>query len=72
MKDGVPEDEITDINPAAMACITKDRLTRRQASQIARRMRSTRGKPLQAYKCPVCRSWHVGNRPHGQKRKGRK
>ncbi|GAB5434774.1 MAG: hypothetical protein EpisKO_41440 [Epibacterium sp.] len=56
---------------AEIICTTKDRLTREQAKRIARRMRATRGKAIQAYKCPNCRAWHVGNRPFEQRKEKR-
>jgi len=50
------------------ACNTKDPLTRAQACKVAKRIRTRRGSPVQAYKCRTCRAWHVGNRPFFQRR----
>lgn len=54
-----------------IVCTTKDRLTRAKAKQIARRMRATRGAAIQAYKCPICRAWHIGLRPFDQRKEKR-
>lgn len=62
----------TPIDYAEIARTGKDRLTRRQARQIARRMRMKRGGQAQAYKCEFCRGWHVGNRPFGLRKRGMK
>lgn len=41
------------------SCEGKDRLTHERAHSIARRQRR-KGHRVQAYKCPVCGSWHIG------------
>lgn len=44
------------------ACQGKDALDAARARKVARRMRA-RGRIVAAYRCPVCREWHVGRPP---------
>lgn len=67
MKDGAE-----DVGAIIYACSSKDQLTRTQARQIAKRMRGRNKGPLQSYKCAFCGSWHVGNRPFGLRKRGKK
>lgn len=67
MKDGAGDEDAQ-----VYACAGKDPLTRTQARDIAKRMRTRRKAPLMAYRCGFCQSWHVGNRPFGLRKRGKK
>lgn len=40
-------------------CTGKDKLARNVASRLARQQRD-KGAKVQAYRCEVCKRWHVG------------
>jgi hypothetical protein len=51
--------------PEAVAsmCEGKDSMPRHVARRVAKRMARTRKAPLEHYKCPICKGWHVGKKP---------
>lgn len=44
-------------------CDRKDRLGQRAARDLATTIRADTGDAVSAYRCPFCRSWHVGKTP---------
>ena len=40
-------------------CTGKDKLARNMASKLARQQRN-KGAKVRAYKCQVCKGWHIG------------
>lgn len=47
----------------ASMCQGKERMPRHVARRVAKRMTQTRKAPVEHYKCPICKEWHVGKRP---------
>jgi hypothetical protein len=49
------------VNPSAFQCFGKfDFRSKRLAEQSAKRIRRNKDRLVVAYKCPICRGWHVG------------